>query len=172
MNIEAILKDDGAELFFEETIASLSKDFSDKTVSLPVPLIIKGAAMYGGGIIKIDAVLKGSVTLGCGRCLNDFEYPVNIIVDARSTEEIQEDNPDFFYHTGKEIDLTAIAEEFLITNLPIERVCSADCKGICPDCGVNLNTTECRCSKDDDNDIEGNKTLEDKLNDLQNFFKG
>ena len=38
--------------------------------------------------------------------------------------------------------------ETLITALPAALVCSPDCKGLCPQCGANLNKGPCGCRKD------------------------
>jgi len=35
--------------------------------------------------------------------------------------------------------------EFVLLTLPMQRVCSEDCKGICPECGLNRNLKECAC---------------------------
>ena len=37
-----------------------------------------------------------------------------------------------------------IREEILL-NLPMKVICSPDCKGLCPRCGVNLNCQKCTC---------------------------
>jgi uncharacterized protein len=29
--------------------------------------------------------------------------------------------------------------------LPLKVICQSDCRGLCPNCGANLNHEECRC---------------------------
>ena len=49
---------------------------------------------------------------------------------------------------GLEINVGNLAfEEFLLA-LPVKALCSEDCKGLCPECGHNLNTGPCACSRD------------------------
>ena len=43
------------------------------------------------------------------------------------------------------INLTETVVEFLLLELPSQFFCKDTCKGICPDCGVNLNHSECKC---------------------------
>ena len=47
-----------------------------------------------------------------------------------------------------EIDLSGPIWETLITALPSRVLCSDDCKGLCPQCGANLNKVTCGCTKD------------------------
>jgi uncharacterized protein len=41
--------------------------------------------------------------------------------------------------------LEDILREQLLLQLPMQRVCSQSCKGICPVCGVNRNEVVCGC---------------------------
>jgi len=50
---------------------------------------------------------------------------------------------------GNELDLTEIAREQILLNLPEQELCKEDCRGICPTCGKDLNEGECRCGEDD-----------------------
>ena len=44
------------------------------------------------------------------------------------------------YLDGDELDVAAWARDALALALPTQIVCSADCLGLCPVCGENLNT--------------------------------
>ena len=46
---------------------------------------------------------------------------------------------------GVEVSLSGLLwEEFLLA-LPVKPLCSTGCKGLCPSCGSNLNTSSCAC---------------------------
>ena len=47
------------------------------------------------------------------------------------------------------LDITEIVETSVISTLPIQRVCKDDCKGLCQECGCNLNYETCSCNKED-----------------------
>ena len=47
-----------------------------------------------------------------------------------------------------EIDLAPLIWEVLITSLPATALCSPDCKGLCPECGTNLNKYTCDCKRE------------------------
>jgi uncharacterized protein len=58
--------------------------------------------------------------------------------------------------------------EHLILELPILRKCRADCRGLCPRCGINLNEGDCACAAEDGALHE--VSLDQRLNALQEYF--
>ncbi len=74
--------------------------------------------------------------LPCSRCLEKFEMPLefelNLEVDK---DEVEND----------EIDINTSLEENIVLALPMQVVCTEDCKGLCPSCGINLNYEDCDC---------------------------
>jgi uncharacterized metal-binding protein YceD (DUF177 family) len=46
------------------------------------------------------------------------------------------------------LDLTETARQYLLTALPLQSVCSPSCKGLCPNCGANLNLGPCGCDEE------------------------
>ena len=60
------------------------------------------------------------------------------------------------------VDLSGILHDMIETEKPIKRLCSDDCKGICPSCGLDLNHSDCSC-KDNTSNNELNK-LKDLIN--------
>lgn len=47
---------------------------------------------------------------------------------------------------GEELDLDPVVREQVYLFLPMKCICREDCKGICPNCGRNLNQEECACT--------------------------
>ncbi len=45
------------------------------------------------------------------------------------------------------IDITELLRDILLAGQPMKNLCKADCKGLCPKCGANLNDGECGCDK-------------------------
>jgi uncharacterized metal-binding protein YceD (DUF177 family) len=45
----------------------------------------------------------------------------------------------------EQIDLAALVSEQIYLNLPLKPLCSLECRGLCPTCGVNRNLTRCGC---------------------------
>jgi len=102
--------------------------------------------------------IKGnlSVLLGicCSRCLEevdfsasgDFAYTlVPAKPETREELELQAEELEVSYYQGEFIDVTPIICEQIILQIPIKPLCSEDCKGLCPHCGINLNVASCNC---------------------------
>jgi uncharacterized protein len=47
---------------------------------------------------------------------------------------------------GKAIDVDEIVKEQILLEVPARTLCREDCKGICPECGIDRNTGECDCT--------------------------
>jgi len=45
------------------------------------------------------------------------------------------------------IDLSGLIRDTIHLAIPIAPKCQNDCRGICPECGANLNFEECRCNR-------------------------
>jgi uncharacterized protein len=102
--------------------------------------------------------IKGnlSVLLGirCGRCLEDADFSVDSDFyytlipwrpETKEEVELQAQELEISYYQGDFIDLTPIICEQVILQIPIKPLCSEDCKGLCPQCGTNLNVASCNC---------------------------
>jgi DUF177 domain-containing protein len=95
----------------------------------------------------------------CDRCLEAFEkrFTVPLHVNLAPHREMHFENEDddglgeedvaFSFYKGEEIDLSEIIREMLVLDIPLRYLCSEDCKGLCPQCGQNLNLAACSCAK-------------------------
>ncbi len=87
---------------------------------------------------EITYTLKGA----CTRCLTETEKTYSVEFD----EQVDQDN-DSYPVINDKVDLTKIVDDRVLMSLPINFLCKDDCKGICFNCGVNLNQAECKCKK-------------------------
>ncbi len=86
----------------------------------------------------------------CDSCLEPFTKRVVIDYEhiyqiGRGELEVSEDVEVLAADTT-EIDLSELLTEMVLLNHPIKMKCSDDCKGLCPECGVNLNIETCSCA--------------------------
>lgn len=103
---------------------------------------------------KIDIALK----LECARCLEPFEhkavYKLAFVIKLARRGELNglegESSDDFFVVTdsAEEFDIAPIVRERVMISLPLKPLCDDSCKGLCPKCGVNMNTKTCNCTID------------------------
>lgn len=103
---------------------------------------------YNGEYVECRG--KGSIHLkgNCYRCgekvdiLHEFEFEDNILPANSNVDD------DVYYFKGDTVDITKLVEDSLVTSLPLQLLCKADCKGLCPHCYTNLNFGVCECVED------------------------
>ena len=107
---------------------------------------VEGVATSNEDVIVVNASIKTKLQLTCSRCLDTFIYPIDIDIEERFTnnKELQDEEGIIFVE-GDTLDLSLIVENSIISTLPIKRLCKDDCKGLCPECGVNKNVENCSC---------------------------
>ena len=66
----------------------------------------------------------------------------------RDETELAEEDMEVDFVKGEEIDLADMLREQIYLSLPVKLICHSDCRGICPKCGINLNTGQCRCRQE------------------------
>jgi uncharacterized protein len=108
-----------------------------------------------GHDILVRGQLTGHLDLACSRCLTSFTQPVAADFDlllvpapdaaAAADEELSPAELDLDYYTGEVVDLETILREQIILMIPIKPLCDEACKGLCPQCGANLNRETCHC---------------------------
>ncbi|MGI8908497.1 MAG: YceD family protein [Candidatus Sumerlaeaceae bacterium] len=91
----------------------------------------------------------------CVRCLSEIRVPVSARVEA-----LYENDPELLkpermafgsdeqiitYYDGEAIHPEPELRESLMLELPTRPLCSENCKGLCPNCGANLNDGPCGC---------------------------
>jgi len=103
----------------------------------------------------ITGSLSGTAVEGCSRCDVRFERSVEsdlMLIANRESEgttiEDVGDDEDFLLHQGDELDLRETLRQLVVLSAPMAPVCREDCKGLCPQCGVDRNESTCDCSSD------------------------
>ena len=105
---------------------------------------------------RLEGHLRTELELPCSRCLEPYQFAVDADFDQRylpasaaSTDpdrEVQEDDLETSYYSDDQIDLAELMREQFYLALPMKPLCRDDCRGLCPQCGTNLNAGTCDCS--------------------------
>lgn len=92
-----------------------------------------------------------SMNIPCDRCLESVLTRVNFDIDfEEDLKELSgriEEQEEKDYIDGYNLDVDRLVFGELLLSMPGKTVCSDDCKGLCPVCGMNLNITECGCDR-------------------------
>jgi len=106
------------------------------------------------GEIRVKAHIAVRMEVDCDRCLEPARFPIDsdfelyyspVQEGAGEERAIDESEAEIGFYEGDGLELSDVLREYVLLALPMQRVCSESCKGICPVCGENRNQSECRC---------------------------
>jgi len=106
--------------------------------------------------IRLVGDFSTQVETLCARCLTPVSIPVSGAfdllyrpqgVDTRGEEaSISKAETEIGYYQGEGVQLEDVVKEQILLALPAKQVCNEDCKGLCPQCGRDLNVESCNCA--------------------------
>jgi uncharacterized protein len=115
-------------------------------VLLPQGMTVVVDRVAGGFLVTLYA--DANVYGPCTRCLNEVTLKVRAEQQefAPSAKDGWEESDLSAFINDMVVDVAGIAREALVLALPAKVVCSDSCKGLCPQCGQDLNLGECSCT--------------------------
>lgn len=144
----------GQEIKLTSPLEDLDK--SDEDVFVKEAITLKANVKRVGSKVVIQGVIRTLVQLECSRCLEKFLYHIDEPFTATflpaserpsdSDLELESDDLDVSFYKGKSIDLSELVREQIFLAIPMDPLCRTNCRGLCPECGKNLNDGRCYCS--------------------------
>lgn len=148
-DVSKIVKAEGASI---DVLCSIPFDkitFNGQEYTFTSPMSVEGVIKNNGGILYLEAHVRTEFVTNCARCLEEitegFEFDLS---EEFTSGEIEEDSI-YLPIISNTIDLKSAVEENFCTSLPIRFLCSDDCKGLCHNCGKNLNEGDCGCDTEE-----------------------
>ncbi|HOK03904.1 MAG TPA: DUF177 domain-containing protein [Victivallales bacterium] len=143
-------------IFFKGVVSSSAFDIQDEELTkyLEVEYDIQVNQISGGAILSGELIVSTSKL--CPRCLAEFDYKISI----------KDVNHYYKKEIGRDFDLIPDLREDILIALPSNQLCTENCKGLCPICGVDLNKKKCQCKREvavDFNDSVWNRLDELKI---------
>lgn len=108
--------------------------------------------------IHVRGRARLALTAPCSRCVNPtslaFDAPLEVALFPEGNEPsaspdggLSEDDLGVATYKNEEIDLGAIVHDEVFLELPMNPLCQQGCKGLCQQCGTDLNVEKCTCEK-------------------------
>ncbi len=142
------IPEEGIDVEFNENITLESV----KTAS-PLHAVLSISKI--GSEVLVNGTLEGEVELLCSRCLTAYTmrvgqqinvvYEPSIVINKEEHYNLKRDELDTGFYKNDTLDTEEVLVEQLLLSLPMKPLCSAECKGICPRCGTDLNVQSCNC---------------------------
>lgn len=151
-----------------ELIQSALNDVPGGGLRPEKPFQLKAHLSRVGTGVLLKGQFTAEVVMPCKRCNADVRvtvpssFTLNLIPESLAADHgvgdsadddeqgeqagsFRLDDAEQDVFNGKEIDLDPIVREQLLLALPMSALCKEDCKGLCPQCGQNLNEKQCGC---------------------------
>lgn len=145
------------DLIVEQEIIELPGE----EIKILEPIKFDGELKMVDDIVSLYGNITTKLELECSRCLKNFSIDVNTDIDEKFSNNYKEDDSIALIE-GDILDVADAIVSNVISTLPIKRLCVEQCKGLCQQCGADLNIEKCRC---DDSNID---IRFEKLKDLFN----
>ena len=150
------IKTSPAEIHFVEDVAELNltlAEGSENGYRLPGPLQVNLTHFRSGKDLLLSGTIHGELVGACSRCLEEYAVPIDrefsVVLSPQRTMqrevELSADELSADFYREEHINLSALVHEETILTLPSRPLCREDCRGLCPQCGTNLNLESCSC---------------------------
>ncbi|MEZ4599090.1 MAG: DUF177 domain-containing protein [Syntrophotaleaceae bacterium] len=130
----------------------------------PSPVKVHLRAFRLQEMVEVEGQVETIARFPCSRCLNEFDLKVEegfAVAFTRQLPEVQDEEEEgaeltaedmgLILFQGDEIDLTDAIQEQVVMALPVRPLCRPECKGLCSQCGADLNLGDCGCDRGDFN---------------------
>jgi DUF177 domain-containing protein len=119
------------------------------------PLRVLLSYYRAGTQIFVSGTLDAATKTSCSRCAEDFDLPRRRHFRYVLAPKVMSDNHDialtaedleFSFYQGDEIDLSPLIREQALLAMAERPLCAEQCRGLCAQCGANLNQGDCGCT--------------------------
>lgn len=148
VNVAQVRRNESGTARFEltEDFSPLESELGEMSFATPVHVHLK--VNNTGKSLLVEGKIHTELKAQCGRCLESFTYPIeHEYLDewVSSPEATEEQKETALVFDKDEIELNERILEQIVLALPMRFICSHECKGLCPVCGVNRNEKSCDC---------------------------
>lgn len=148
VNVAQVRRNEGGTAYFDLTEDFSSFDSELEEVSFAAPVHVKLQVNNTGKSLLVEGRVLAEMKAQCGRCLEDFIYPIDQAFEDEwvfTPDATEEQLETALLFDRDEIELNERILEQIVLALPMRFICSPECKGLCPVCGVNHNVKSCDC---------------------------
>jgi len=143
------------KIHIRKSYAPGALDFHSGEFHQVEPLDVQATAELVDGQIRIFGQLHTRLEQVCARCLEtvfeevskSFDLYYRPVATIAKEEEIRLslDDTEIAFFESEGLFLADVLAEQVNLAIPMKVICRSDCRGLCPQCGANLNNEECRC---------------------------
>lgn len=126
-------------------------DLSDYEINQGKPFVtpvsVTGTVQNIAGVVSLDYSVRCVMHLACDRCLAEFEREFTGQYQHTLVTELESDSDEYTVVEDMLLDLDELVTLDVVLEYPTKVLCSPECKGLCAQCGADLNKGDCGCKQ-------------------------
>lgn len=141
IDVTNLVKGESLEVSFSQTM-----DIPHGVDTCSAEVTVTGSLTNNGSEFTFNGKVNAVLSLDCDLCLNTYKTEISsdmFEIYARNSDSDKE----VWDFSDKTINLKPAVITNILLTMPMQAVCSDDCKGLCQVCGHNLNDGDCSCDK-------------------------
>jgi uncharacterized protein len=144
----------GGHAHVDRTIPASAFDPEDELYRVIAPIELSlDIHKLGADTFEVKGMVHTRLELVCSRCLEPFEIPVDAAFELRYVPaaqnagdgevEVRGDDLATAYYRDGVLDISDLLREQFLLVLPMKPLHDEACRGLCAECGANLNRADC-----------------------------
>lgn len=149
IDVSGILKEYGGKIDIDCDLEMSDTGFLGEDYHFTKPVKVIGSVSNNGKSLMLKARVEAEVSAHCARCTK----PLTVCESFELDEVLIQDNGeeindlDVVAFEGHTFELDELVMNGFFMNVSGKYLCKEDCKGLCPECGADLNEGECGCAQ-------------------------
>jgi len=134
---------------FSFVVTAADIDAIHADYSFEGPITVCGFVTDVGSSYRLQGVVACDKSFICDRCLGHFveKQKHSFSEDFQRKDEDGEEDAAVNYFSGDAIDIADLVRDTVLAAQPLNNICRPDCRGLCPQCGADLNLGDCGCDR-------------------------
>jgi uncharacterized protein len=134
--------------------------FRHEDAVLSEPVAVDCVLTHKERDLHVDGTVQTAISFRCSRCTREFSrsfsasFDLSYLPQPKWTNEDAEielkyEDMEVAYYDGIALDVDLMVLEQIELAMPMKFICREDCKGLCDQCGADLNEGTCLCRKEE-----------------------
>ena len=104
--------------------------------------------------IILDSSINADAVFECDRCTTSFKRQLKanyemVYLQGVEPADTKSDNITYITAEKDSIDISDDVRDYAVLSVPMKKLCTEECKGLCVKCGKNLNEGDCSCNQNE-----------------------
>ncbi len=146
LDLRSVFETEGSKKEFSEELDEREYELFG-TKPFVERISVRGEVTNRAGVVTLTAKVSFPLRVACDRCLEEFTRQYDYTFTHTLVRQLQDEWQDYIQVEDGVLNLEELILSDLLLELPTKLLCKEDCKGLCPQCGCNLNHQSCDCNK-------------------------